>query len=347
MIKERQNLVILFGEDDFSRHTEREKLRSSLGSREETDANTSHFIFPNVSFDEVRSTCLTIPFLAETRLVIIEGLLGSFEPRTRTQEPSTDEKTKRSLGTWEPLSELVKDLPPTTVLLFLDKKLSTRNVLLQALKPHGKTVHCPSLNPSEVRNWVQQRVRQKSGSITPGAAKLLTELIGNNLWSMDTELEKLLTYAGLKTVTEEDVAMLVARAKEANIFAAIDAALEGHAGLALKLLHQLLEDGVSIGRIISMLARQNRLVILANYLLKQDITREEVTKRLGITAEFAVRKTIDQAYKYNASTLVGFHTRILETDIAVKTGQMADELSLELLVGEMASSQSKKDFERR
>ena len=237
---------------------------------------------------------------------------------------------------WQSLPEMVSAFPETTVLVLLDGDLSPTNPLLQALAPIAQVQEFPVLSGEALRRWVQQRVVNKGGRLTPAALRLLIELVGSNLWALDSELEKLVLFASSREVAEEDVRTLVARAREVNVFSAVDAVLEGRSTAAVMLLHQLLADGAPVPYLLSMLARQTRLLLLTKALVDRGVPPRELGQRLGGVTDFVVRKCLEQARRTSPETLRYFHHRILEADLAIKLGQMRDELSLELLVADLA-----------
>ena len=73
-------LYILNGEDDFSLRQVLEEIKKRVGDPIVLEANTTLLDGQRVAVDQLRNACETVPFLAEKRLVIVEGLLGRFEP---------------------------------------------------------------------------------------------------------------------------------------------------------------------------------------------------------------------------------------------------------------------------
>jgi DNA polymerase-3 subunit delta len=129
---------------------------------------------------------------------------------------------------------------------------------------------------------------------------------------------------------------MVSQVREASIFVAVDAMIDGRPAVALKLLHQLKEDGKEPSYIISMVERQLRLLALARDSMDRGLPSGEMGSRLGVTSDFVVRKTVDQARRHSMEGIVWRYNRLLETDLAIKQGQLTPELALELLVGESA-----------
>jgi DNA polymerase III delta subunit len=59
-------------------------------------------------------------------------------------------------------------------------------------------------------------------------------------------------------------------------------------------------------------------------------------ERLGLTKSYALDRTLRQARLYDFAGVKGAYDKLLETDLAIKTGKYNDKLALELLVTELA-----------
>ena len=73
-------------------------------------------------------------------------------------------------------------------------------------------------------------------------------------------MEKLVQYAAGRQIEEADVQALVSATQEANIFAMVDAILEGRPGRAQDLCATLLADGNAPVQLLAMIARQVRII---------------------------------------------------------------------------------------
>jgi len=87
--------------------------------------------------------------------------------------------------------------------------------------------------------------------------------------------------------------------------------------------------------LLFMLSRQVRQLVRAKELRKTVQSEEELQNRLGITYEFALRKTLEQADRYTLWRLKELYQKLLETDLAIKTGKYGGELALNILVAEL------------
>jgi DNA polymerase-3 subunit delta len=161
--------------------------------------------------------------------------------------------------------------------------------------------------------------------------------VGNQLWTLDSELQKLAAYAAGQQVSEAEVRELVNLAREADVFAMADAVIEGRARDAVDLLHRrLLSKGEAPQRLLWILARQYRLLLLAKELLERRVRAPEISARLGVQG-FVIQRLLKQAPLYPLERLRRAYRLLLEADLSVKRGLQNDEAALELLVFELAA----------
>ena len=126
-------------------------------------------------------------------------------------------------------------------------------------------------------------------------------------------------------------------AREANIFAMVDAIAEKRLPASMRLLHQLLSEGTPPTHLLTMMARQVRLMVQAKELARQRLSPEEKREQLGLSWNFPIEKLFSQSADHSKERLLAIYDKILETDLAIKTGKWQDELALDLLVVEVCS----------
>jgi DNA polymerase-3 subunit delta len=316
-------LYILYGEDDFSRNEELTELKK------EAEANIIVLEGQKLSPNKLITTCDTIPFLAPKRLVIVEWLLSRFESKDKRRGSRYPE-----LGEWQALQEYIPRMPPSTVLALVDGKISRDNPLLKELRLKAKVREFPLLKGTELHNWVLSRVKKRGENISPEALQVLINFVGGNLWILSSEIDKLCLYAQGQRIEKQDVQLLVSYAREANIFALIDAIIQKRIVAASQILHHLLDESAAAPYLLFMLTRQFRLLIRAKELATQQLSDAELATNLGLS-ERLLPRVIEQAEGYSLSQLNKIYHQLLNTDIAIKTGKMKGELALDLLVIEL------------
>jgi DNA polymerase-3 subunit delta len=329
-------LHILYGQDDFSLYQAVERIKADLGDWEMVATNTTSLEGQHLTLSELRNKCDAAPFLSSQRLVIVDGLLGRFEVKqSRPRSGKGATKFENGLGEWEGLASYIKQMPETTVLMLVDGEMKGHNPLLKKLSPLAEVRTFPLLRGRDLKAWIQQRVREEGGDITPQAVNLLAGFIGGDLWAMNSEIQKLLLYSQERPISEDDVRQLVSYVQEANIFALVDAVAEGRTELAQRILHRLYHEGVAPTYILAMITRQFRLIAQAQD-LEPGLSRLEIQDRLGLKSSYSLDKTLAQAKLYDFEGIRRAYDKLLETDLAIKTGKYNDQLALELLVTELA-----------
>jgi DNA polymerase-3 subunit delta len=338
---------IFHGDDEFTRAEELTRLRGKLagGDPAMAELNTTILDGSQVTLGELRHVCDAIPFMADRRLAIVYGLLSRLSPasRSRGQKRPSDQDPAWKERYLEDLANYLPNLPPTTRLILIEHRtlLGSNPIIKLATSPDMKDRGFVKLFKQprdwDLLNWVQERVRAKGGQISREATNLLVMLVGNDLRLLDQEIEKLLIYADGRQVTTQDVQVLVSRARETSIFDLVDCVGRRQTDQALNLLHRLLDDGQAPLYLLSMLARQIRILLQIKDLQTQNVSQKGIARRLSLHP-YVVEKGHAQAQNYAMAQLESAHRRLVEADRQIKTGEVEDILALDLLVTDLTTA---------
>ena len=279
--------------------------------------------------------------------MVIEGLIAALGSRRGTLEA------------WQPLIEFIPLMPETSHLLLLelaperdDRITLERSPLFRALRAlpgaelrEFRELRMGGASGNEVVRWVLERAAARGVPIERDAAEALAELIGPNLWSIASEIEKLGQYANGRPVTTADVRELTPAARQAGMFDLVDAAVEGRTAVALRLLRQMLEQASDTPQqILMMVARQLRHLVRAAELLEQRAPQSAIGEATGVRSQFPLTKLVRQAGSLGRAAAERGLREAEHTDHAVKTGTLDIGLALELLLcrlGELAPRQAR------
>jgi len=328
-------LYILSGQDDFSLTHSLNEIKGEVGDQAILAAGTTTLDGQQVTLDQLRTVCETVPFLAGRRLVIIKGLLERFEPRGRSRRQRKTTRVTDQQNEYKSLSACIGEMPDSTILVLIESRITNNNPLFRELADKAVVKSFPLLRDAELRQWIQRHVKEEGGSLSPQAVDLLTKLVGSNLWIMTSEINKLVLFTSGRRIEEEDVKAVVSYTQQTNVFAMVDAIVEFKAELAEQLLQQLLQRGDAPVYLLFMLSRQMQMIVRARELRKQGKTRIEIQNKLGLTSGFALGKTLEQASRYSLPRLKEVYHRLLEADLSIKTGKYDAELALNILVAEL------------
>lgn len=330
-------LYILYGADEYSINNELMAIKQSVGDPDFLVTNSTTIAGDSVSENDLRVACETVPFLADKRLVVVYGLLQRFVPRQSIR--SIAKSSEKQIIGYEIFVDIIRNIPESTILILIETDLKETNPLFKMISSTARVKAFPLLKSPQLREWINRRITEKGGSISPSAIMTLTHLIGNNLWIMSTELEKLFLYTNGNRIEDKDVKILVSYSQQSNIFAMVDAIVESSIQKAESLLQQLLSEGNSPTQLLAMLTRQMRLIVRTREMRVQKVSETEMRSRLGLSADWLVRKTLEQASRYTLPRIKQVYRQLLETDIAIKTGKYDGELALNILIVELCQNQ--------
>jgi DNA polymerase-3 subunit delta len=290
----------------------------------------------NLSAGELRAACHVASFFAEDRLVIVEGLQARFSGARRRATRGRSRAAAATATDLDQFADVLMTLPSTTTAVLLDEQPSV--AFLEAAGEGATVREFPILRGDAVRAWAADRARFNSASLSRAALDRLVMLIdGAHLGELAQEIDKLSTYAGGRQIEASDVDALVSGAVEYQIWDLTDAVVAGRADRALNFIETMAARG---GRdyapqlLIFMLTRQYRQLILAQAMLRDGQTAQQIGQQLGLSP-FPLRKTVEQATRYPSERLEAAYRRLLETDVAVKTGVLEVDTALELLVADL------------
>ena len=327
-------IYALYGENEYLIHEKATEIKAGLGDPATADLNTTRMDGRSLSVDELRLACSTLPFLAASRLVIVEDALARFEPRPGAVESSKGRPDPLEAG----LRAYLPTLPESALLVFVERgAVSAGNPLLKLLREVKATLHeFPLLTGPALTAWIDKQVRSAGGDISPRAAETLGAFVGGNLRSLAQEIDKLGAYAGKRRIEEGDVQRLVADAREVKVWTLTDALAARNRDAAIGVLHQLLDDGGQAPVLMAMIARQFRNLMLIKEMADERLSPEAIAGQLKIHP-YVVQKALATARSFSYERLDAIYHRLLETDLAIKTGRLEPDLALDLLVLDLTS----------
>jgi DNA polymerase-3 subunit delta len=335
MTKPKPTFYVFHGEDEFTRSEALADFKRRLAPPDMVDLNTTVLDGKRITLAELRHTCDAIPFLAEKRLVIVEGLLTTLSPRKGQELP---EARKRFLSD---LAEYLRHLPPTTRLVFVETRvLPSSHPIVEVARreKQGYVKHFERPDAQALPRWIKKRLRKHGGQIEPRAVHRLAAVVGADLRLLDQEIVKLVTYTNSeRPITERDVEKLVPYSQDAVIFDLVDALGQRDGRTAAETLHRLLEEGEHPLGLLGMIVRQFRLLIQVKDLIARGLSSRDSAKALKIHP-FPASKLHNQATHFTTAQLEKIYRHLSETDLEIKTGRIDSELALDLLVAGLATT---------
>ena len=167
-------VYFLMGEESYYIDGISKYIETSVLTEEERGFNQMVLYGRDVAIEDIISSAKRYPMMAERQVLIVK----------EAQDLSR---------TIEQLVSYVENPQPTTVLVvcYKYKKLDARKKLAKLVKQKGVLFESKKLYENQVPDWIRRVLAGKGYSITPKAAQMLTEFLGNDLSKVSNELDKL------------------------------------------------------------------------------------------------------------------------------------------------------------
>ncbi len=262
-----ENLYLLTGNNDWEKEEVLQKLQASLFPKgiSPLDQVTFEGKSKELNPEEVLSDLLTVPFISHKRFILVrdaEKLPASFQGR---------------------LLEAVTRLPKETICVLETKEADPRGNFLEKLAPLATVCAVKEVKPAELPLWIERRSAFYGKKISSGAAQLLLEKVGGNLWKLDKSLEAIATYAGEKhSIEEQTVETLMGVSVSRTSFELAHAVASREAAKALTIFSRLLSEKGNVQEIIGATGWQLRRMLRSKELLEEGKSRAEIGRMLRI-----------------------------------------------------------------
>ncbi len=307
-----KQVYLFLGEETYLKQQYKQKLLSALNPEGDT-MNFSRYEGKGIQVREVIDLCETMPFFAEYRVILVENS-GFFKNKC------------------EELADYMKELPDYVRLLFVESEVDKRSRMYKAVKNCGRIVEFARQDEKSLMRWAAGILGREGRKITQRDMELLLTKTGTDMGNLRMELEKLITYTmGRDVVTAKDIEDVCTTQTANKIFDMVRFVTERNQKRALELYYDLLTLREPPMRILFLLAKQFRQLLLTKKLTAEGSSGQELSSRLGVPS-FVVRNLSSCARAYTVEELEGAVKDFVDAEEAVKTGQLGDVLSVELLI---------------
>lgn len=349
-------IIFLYGEDTFSGQQKIKEFKEKF--IREIDPTESSLVLLDGSttrLDEINEKISSGSLLTSKRMIVIDNLFLN-KSKDILNEVLDLLKSKKNvlddniLIFWEPRIKIKKTAARETP-QFVDasgreKALTKKqSAIFSFLKKEKFVQELKLLSNTEAANWVKKRIAERDGDITQRAAQTLVSLVGSDLWQLHNEIEKLVNYKlGLipklteggkpTTIEERDVEKLVRGSFDENIFALTDALSSRNKGMALKLLEEQLEAGLTDSYLINMIMRQFKILLQIREAMDQGWTSRKIISYLKLHP-FVVQKGMNQVKNFELNTLKGIINQLIKIDYSMKVGAGDVRVMLGLLISKI------------
>ncbi len=251
-----------------------------------------------------------------TRLVVVEGVETWKAPDAKA------------------VAEYLKAPAPGTTLALVGAELKKDSPLAKAVAAKGELLLWDVVMKAVAR-WIADQFKLHKTKVEPEACRLLAELVGDDLYELAGEVDKISTWANGAEVTEADVEALVAPRADSPPWTLTDAwgarDVAGVLGAAERMLDRTPDPrSRTIPKLVGSVTNHVRRARIAHRLDEQGMSPHDAAPLLGLRHHFPAQKLFGQVRNFSADELDGALVRLRpRLDRALKGGsRLANELEL-------------------
>lgn len=316
-----KQMYLLYGTESYLKKQYKDKLKNALAMPDD-NMNFTAFEGKNSNPKEIIDLAETLPFFAERRVILIEDS-GFFK------------------NSCEDLAEYLSEVAPATYFIFVEEEVDKRSKMYKAVKKQGSIVEFVAQSEELLTRWILGRLKKEGKNITGSVMQQFLSKTGTDMGNIDRELEKLICYTlGRDVITAEDVEAVVTEQTTNKIFDMVNAIAEHNQKKALDLYYDLLTLKEPPMRIMFLITRQFQILLNIRDMSARGLDNQTMAKVAGVPP-FAVKRNVTQAKGFTMTQLKQALRDGVELEESVKTGQMNDQMAVELFIMKYSSSQKK------
>jgi DNA polymerase-3 subunit delta len=310
-------VYVLNGEDSFFRMEAMRLIRERVLEGKDPDLSVVEYEEvpePAEVFADLRSQGL----FASEKLVVLDPADRFVEKHGKT------------------LAEYLKAPSSSSCFVLAVKSFELKKVGLTRTPTGLKAVSCAPLHPKAVPGWLTVRAREYGKRLSSGVGRLMIELAGTGLATLDRHLQNLAAFVGERdSISPEDVAQLVGGDPQRAMWELTSAIVAGDPTRALKILHDMMRHGIEALRVVASLAIAFSRLWRVKRMLRDGKADREILEAIGRQYAFRLRHLKREAGEISPRRLLSAHRRLLDYDLAVKTSAMPNDLLLECMTLEL------------
>jgi len=318
---------LLFGENSYAIGQKVSALKAKFLEADPSGLNLLEMEGASLTWNDFTSAVMTLPFLAEKRLVIIKNLLLE----------NGDNELKKGIA------DHLDKIPASSIVFFVETGLPDgRSALFRALNKPKIAQEFKAPTARDFLNLLEQNCKSAGISIRPELEQKLSFILSNDPGLGQLEIEKLILYVqsqGRGEIEGKDIELLVQAQNPINIFDFVDAVANKNLKKAFINLSQLLAQNNSETYILSMIVYQFRILLIIFDLLGRNLSEPQIAKEAKLHP-FVVKKSISLAKKYNKDELIRAYGKLREADFSIKTGGADPKIALTMLTYSLSSNSS-------
>ena len=317
-------VYLVLGEEKYFIERIREAIIEHALDEESIDLNFASFDMGEFSISEALFEASSFPFFGDRKVVFVQNPFFLTGQRVKGAPDHSLEE----------LADYLENPADFSVVVFFApyEKLDRRKKVTKLLEKMATVIDVSSPYPNEVSQYIKEIVKERGYQFSDGAFQLFIERTNGNLTQMMHELDKLfMLHMDSKTITIESVRQLVPKTLEQNVFELNTLVLNNQVEASIETYHDLLVQKEEPIKIVALLISQFRLLLQVKILQKQGYQQSDIAKVLKVHP-YRVKLSLQNVRRYDQTLLSEALDYLIDADYKMKTGQIDQELQVELFI---------------
>ena len=291
------------------------------------------------SIDDFLISCETLPMLTDRKVI----QLDNFELIKKAVKKSENTSLSKLFVA---INHIINNPPENLWFVFTSSAMREQDFskpLFRSIKQSGRIQKFVAYDDSSPFNWVVQRGEKKGVPLSADAARLMINIVGNDLTDLDHELEKLSLHFLGKPITEELIKEHVRGHKHFSVFRMTEALSRKELLPALEILDQQLQTAPREHvRLFALIIMQFRRLLIIHCMLSQSYKDSEILAKISLPP-FLAKQVLGQAKNFSNLEMQNIYTELAKLDLRLKFKSSLAPLLLQDLFQRICNGHFKSD----
>ncbi|MDP2946312.1 MAG: DNA polymerase III subunit delta [bacterium] len=313
-------IIFLYGQDSYRINQKLNELMHGYNTKNPSGLNLINLDLAENRIEDFFESAKSSSLIPEKKLIILKNIFSAGS-EALLKFLKSQNLSKRD----------------DVILLIIAFNNSDKSKLFEYLiKKPNQAQNFKPLKAYEIKSWAKQFSNSLGIDLTGEAIDFLISNCGLDLWRFDCEIRKLADFSAsggspeggkIKVISKSQVEELTVPSANYNVFRLTDALAKKNKKKALEALYIALDNGEKPTELLGLLAWQIR-----NLLRFKSNSDKSSDLKLH---PFVLEKIRESAGFFSIDELNAILSKIIDLDVAFKTGDLNEKTALSLLIAEL------------
>lgn len=305
-------LYLFYGDSQYLIDQEINKV---IKDNEIDEINISKYELDSTNFKDIIEDAVTVSMFSDKKMIIVSDAYFF--------------TTDKRVGDVSLFEEYFKNTNSDVIIIFKvnNIKLDERKKVTKLIRKIGNVIEYK--NGSDINNIVKQMF---SGyQISNNTINLLIDRVGNDMYALENEINKIKLYKEDKDIKDEDIINLTSENIDADLFKLLDYIINHDKEKALILYREMVKTNLEPIQIIISLANKYRLMYEVKEMAISGMNNDEIAKELSQNPKY-IYMLLKNSQKYTSDSLLKLISALANLDYEIKSSSIDKNLAFELFI---------------